>query len=63
MFRSRLLQTAKTAMGVTREVLQAGDGKTFPKAGQTVVMHCSFLYLLRWQHRTYTLSLRCRHCT
>ncbi|KAF9360927.1 FK506 binding protein proline rotamase rapamycin-binding protein [Mortierella sp. NVP85] len=26
-------------MGVVKTVLQAGDGKTFPKAGQTVVMH------------------------
>jgi FKBP-type peptidyl-prolyl cis-trans isomerase len=27
------------AMGVTREVLQAGDGKTFPKKGDHLVMH------------------------
>ncbi|KAJ1965249.1 Fork head 1 [Dipsacomyces acuminosporus] len=26
-------------MGVTREIISAGDGKTFPKPGQTVTMH------------------------
>lgn len=26
-------------MGVTREVVKEGDGKTFPKRGQTVVVH------------------------
>merc|ERR1719198_2790323 len=26
-------------MGVEKEMKQAGDGKTFPKKGQTVVMH------------------------
>ncbi|KAG0359283.1 FK506-binding protein 1A [Podila minutissima] len=27
-------------MGVTKTTLIPGDGKTFPKVGQTVVMHC-----------------------
>ena len=26
-------------MGVTREVLQPGDGETFPKSGDTVTLH------------------------
>lgn len=26
-------------MGVTKTITKAGDGKTFPKIGQTVVMH------------------------
>ena len=28
-------------MGVTKETLAPGDGKNFPKAGQTVIMHCA----------------------
>ncbi|KAK3834853.1 MAG: hypothetical protein JOS17DRAFT_737969 [Linnemannia elongata] len=32
MFRSAI-------MGVTKTITKAGDGKTFPKIGQTVVMH------------------------
>lgn len=26
-------------MGVTREVIKEGDGKTYPQKGQTCVMH------------------------
>src|SRR5205823_8867073 len=26
-------------MGVTREVIKAGDGKNFPKAGDSITMH------------------------
>jgi hypothetical protein len=28
-------------MGVVKETLAPGDGKTFPKKGNTVVMHCA----------------------
>jgi len=28
-------------MGVTKETLKAGDGVNYPKAGNTVVMHCT----------------------
>lgn len=31
------------AMGVTKTTVTPGDGINFPKAGQTVVMHCRFL--------------------
>jgi len=30
---------SKKKMGVTVETIRPGDGKTFPKAGQTVVVH------------------------
>jgi FKBP-type peptidyl-prolyl cis-trans isomerase len=33
------VQHAKQTMGVTKEVLQAGDGRTFPKKGDHLVMH------------------------
>ncbi|KAH6565843.1 hypothetical protein BASA50_000065 [Batrachochytrium salamandrivorans] len=36
---SRFFHTTAKAMGVTKEVLKAGDGVHFPKAGDTVQMH------------------------
>lgn len=36
-----------TTMGVTKTTLIPGDGKTFPKVGQTVVMHCKLRVVFR----------------
>ncbi|KAI8833987.1 hypothetical protein BJ741DRAFT_610686 [Chytriomyces cf. hyalinus JEL632] len=36
---TRSFHSAARNMGVTKEVLQAGDGKNFPKKGDTVTMH------------------------
>ncbi|KAJ3179728.1 FK506 binding protein proline rotamase rapamycin-binding protein [Gaertneriomyces sp. JEL0708] len=35
----RRFHSTPFAMGVTKEVIKAGDGKTFPKKGDTVTMH------------------------
>ena len=34
-------QSKLATMGVTKETLKAGDGVNYPKAGNTVVMHCT----------------------
>ncbi|KAJ3073634.1 FK506-binding protein 1 [Podochytrium sp. JEL0797] len=36
---SRSFHTSRFNMGVTKEVLKAGDGVNFPKKGDTVTMH------------------------
>ncbi|KAI8801911.1 macrolide-binding protein FKBP12 [Cladochytrium replicatum] len=36
---SGLISHSKTNMGVTKEVISAGDGVNFPKKGDTVTMH------------------------
>ncbi|CED85188.1 macrolide-binding protein fkbp12 [Phaffia rhodozyma] len=36
---TRFFSVSRTNMGVTVETISAGDGKTFPKAGDTVHMH------------------------
>ncbi|KAJ3003400.1 UNVERIFIED_CONTAM: FK506-binding protein 1 [Siphonaria sp. JEL0065] len=36
---SRSFHSSRFNMGVTKEVLKAGDGQNFPKAGDTVTMH------------------------
>ncbi|KAJ3292018.1 hypothetical protein BCR33DRAFT_786661 [Rhizoclosmatium globosum] len=35
----RSFHSSRFNMGVTKEVLKAGDGKNFPKKGDTVTMH------------------------
>ena len=40
--RTRTLHTTPIRMGVTVESLSPGDGKNFPKKGDTVSMHCTF---------------------
>ncbi|KAI8821377.1 uncharacterized protein EV422DRAFT_550584 [Fimicolochytrium jonesii] len=35
----RQFHSSRINMGVTKETIKAGDGKNFPKAGDTVTMH------------------------
>lgn len=42
-------------MGVTKEILQAGDGKTYPKSGDNLTMH----YQLSIDKYTQMFSFLC----